>query len=93
MTQKYVLAIDQGTTSSRAIIFDHQGRIVATGQKEHEQIFPRAGWVEHNPAEIWDNVREVVGIALAQADVSRDHRRRRRHQPARDHHRVGQEDR
>ncbi len=72
MTQKYVLAIDQGTTSSRAIIFDHQGRIVATGQKEHEQIFPRAGWVEHNPAEIWDNVREVVGIALAQADVSRD---------------------
>ncbi len=69
---KYVLAIDQGTTSSRAIVFNHEGRIVASGQKEHEQIFPRAGWVEHNPAEIWDNIREVVGIALAQASVNKD---------------------
>ncbi|ACQ81534.1 glycerol kinase [Beutenbergia cavernae DSM 12333] len=65
----YVLAIDQGTTSSRAIIFDHSGTIVATGQKEHEQIFPRAGWVEHDPEEIWTNVRDVVGQALGRASV------------------------
>ncbi len=69
--QKYILAIDQGTTSSRAIIFDHAGTIVSTGQKEHEQIFPKAGWVEHNPVEIWDNVREVIGQALSKADLTR----------------------
>ncbi len=67
---KYVLAIDQGTTSTRAIVFDHGGQLVATGQKEHEQIFPRAGWVEHDPAEIWDNTREVVGLALAKANAT-----------------------
>jgi glycerol kinase len=66
----YVMAIDQGTTSSRAIVFDHGGRIVATGQMEHEQIFPRAGWVEHDPLEIWTNVREVVALALSSADIS-----------------------
>jgi len=69
--KKYVLAIDQGTTSSRAIIFDHAGTIVSTGQKEHEQIFPKAGWVEHNPVEIWDNVREVIGQALSKGDLTR----------------------
>jgi len=72
MTDKYILAIDQGTTSSRAIIFNHGGQIVATGQKEHEQIFPRAGWVEHNPIEVWDNVREVVAEALAKANVNKE---------------------
>jgi glycerol kinase len=46
---EYILSIDQGTTSTRAIIFDHEARIVATGQLEHRQIFPRAGWVEHDP--------------------------------------------
>src|SRR5690625_995609 len=66
----YVLAIDQGTTSSRAIVFDHSGSIVSTGQLEHEQILPRAGWVEHDPLEIWRNVREAVGQALAREDVS-----------------------
>ena len=66
----YILAIDQGTTSSRAIVFDHSGAIVATGQKEHEQIFPKAGWVEHDPAEIWVNVREVVGLALTRANLT-----------------------
>ena len=69
MTQ-YVLAIDQGTTSTRAIIFDHSGTIVSAGQKEHEQIFPRAGWVEHNPAEISANTRDVVGQALARANLN-----------------------
>ncbi len=68
--KKYVMAVDQGTTSSRAILFDHSGQIVTVGQKEHTQIFPRAGWVEHDPAEIWTNVREVIGIALSQKGIS-----------------------
>jgi len=67
---EYVLAIDQGTTSSRAIIFNHAGTIVETGQLEHEQIFPRAGWVEHNAEEIWTNTREVTGIVLARANLT-----------------------
>lgn len=71
MTDKrYVLAIDQGTTSTRAIVFDHGGRIVGAGQREHQQIFPRAGWVEHDPMEIWANTRAVVGQALADAQVN-----------------------
>jgi len=68
---QYVIAIDQGTTSSRAIVFDHAGNIVSTGQMEHEQIFPQAGWVEHDPVEIWDNVREVIGSALSKASLTR----------------------
>ena len=67
----YVLAIDQGTTSSRAIIFDKSGSIISTGQLEHEQIFPKAGWVEHDPAEIWNNTREVIGQALSKASLTR----------------------
>ncbi|MDQ1589188.1 MAG: glycerol kinase [Microbacteriaceae bacterium] len=70
MTQ-HVLAIDQGTTSTRAMIFDHTGSVVAVGQLEHAQILPRAGWVEHDPREIWDNTREVVGLALARANITR----------------------
>ncbi|MDO5534210.1 MAG: glycerol kinase GlpK [Propionibacteriaceae bacterium] len=70
MAADYVLAIDQGTTSSRAIVFDHAGRAVATGQKEHAQSFPRAGWVEHDPVEIWDNIVAVVAEALAGAGVT-----------------------
>ncbi|GAA3052250.1 MULTISPECIES: glycerol kinase GlpK [Actinomycetes] len=67
----YVLSIDQGTTSTRAVVFDHGGQIVGSGQKEHEQILPRAGWVEHDPQEIWRNTREVVGLALADANINR----------------------
>ncbi|GAA1749916.1 glycerol kinase GlpK [Agromyces humatus] len=67
----YILAIDQGTTSSRAIIFDKAGSIVSTGQLEHQQIFPRAGWVEHDPAEIWRNTGEVIGQALGKANLTR----------------------
>jgi glycerol kinase len=67
----YILAIDQGTTSSRAIIFDKAGSIISTGQLEHEQIFPRAGWVEHDPAEIWRNTGEVIGQALGKANLTR----------------------
>ena len=67
----YVLAIDQGTTSTRAMVFDHEGKVVSTGQLEHRQIFPRAGWVEHDPEEIWKNTREVIGQALSRADITR----------------------
>jgi glycerol kinase len=66
----YVLAIDQGTTSTRAIVFNHAGTIVSSGQKEHDQVFPRAGWVEHRPEQIWDNTREVVGLALTRANIN-----------------------
>ena len=69
--KKYVLAIDQGTTSSRAILFNHDGEIVAVAQKEHAQILPRAGWVEHDAAEIWANVRSVVAGVLSKAEVNR----------------------
>ncbi|WP_394551892.1 glycerol kinase GlpK [Agromyces sp. MMS24-JH15] len=67
----YILAIDQGTTSTRAIIFDRHGSIVSLGQFEHEQIFPKPGWVEHDPMEIWRNTREVIGSALSKADLTR----------------------
>jgi glycerol kinase len=72
MSEQYVIAIDQGTTSTRAIIFDHSGSIMCTGQKEHRQIFPQQGWVEHDPAEIWDNTREVIAQALSKANLTRD---------------------
>jgi len=62
---KYVGAIDQGTTSSRFILFDHDGKIVYVDQREHEQINPQAGWVEHDAREIWTRTREVIGGALA----------------------------
>jgi len=68
----YVAAVDQGTTSTRTMIFDHSGRVVASDQKEHEQIFPRAGWVEHNAEEIWENTRTVTAGALAKADLKAD---------------------
>ncbi len=72
MTEKFVLAIDQGTTSSRAIVFNHSGDIVGVGQQEFEQIFPNPGWVEHNPIEIWDSVRTVVADALVAAGINKD---------------------
>src|SRR3954468_12508729 len=68
----YVAAIDQGTTSTRCMIFNHEGRVVSVDQREHEQIFPRAGWVEHNAEEIWENTRTVTAGALAKADLKAD---------------------
>jgi glycerol kinase len=68
---RYIIAIDQGTTSSRAIVFDAEGTVVSVGQKEHAQLLPRPGWVEHNPIEIWANVREVIGQALSTASLTR----------------------
>ena len=66
----YVAAIDQGTTSSRCILFDHDGRIVASHQLEHAQITPRPGWVEHDADEIVERVRTCVKVALREAGVS-----------------------
>ena len=94
MSEQFVAAIDQGTTSTRCMIFNRDGRVVAVDQKEHEQIFPRAGWVEHDATEIWDNTREVTAGALAKADLQRRrHRGRRDHQPARDGAGLGQDHR
>ena len=69
MTQ-YVAAIDQGTTSTRCMLFDRSGSVVAVVQMEHHQILPRAGWVEHDAREIWDNTNQVVRAALARANVT-----------------------
>jgi glycerol kinase len=66
----FVGALDQGTTSTRFMVFDHQGRERARHQLEHEQILPRAGWVEHNPLEIWERTQTVIGTALASADLT-----------------------
>jgi glycerol kinase len=66
----YVGALDQGTTSTRFMIFDHGGGIVSVDQKEHEQIFPHPGWVEHDPMEIWQNVRDVIQGALVKSGLS-----------------------
>jgi glycerol kinase len=69
---KYVAALDQGTTSTRCILFDHQGSIVSESQKEHKQIYPKPGWVEHDPLEIWERTQQVMRGALEKsgADVS-----------------------
>ena len=87
---KYSVALDQGTTSSRAMVFDHSGKVVAVSQKEHEQIYPKPGWVEHDAKEIWARCQEVIDEARGEG--GREPRRRRRarhHQPARDRGRVG----
>ncbi|GAB1470411.1 glycerol kinase GlpK [Chloroflexota bacterium] len=68
--KKYVGAIDQGTTSTRFIIFDHSGNVVAVDQKEHHQIYPKPGWVEHDALEIWRRTQEVMAGALAKSGLS-----------------------
>ena len=70
MVKKYVLALDAGTSSSRAILFDHAGRIVAVSQKEFRQIYPKPGWVEHDPLEIWETQRSVAQEAIEKAGAS-----------------------
>ena len=67
---KYIAAIDQGTTSTRFILFDHAGAIVVVEQREHNQIYPKPGWVEHDPLEIWMRTQEVIGAGLARAGVA-----------------------
>lgn len=66
----YIGSIDQGTTSTRFIIFNKGGNIISVGQKEHKQIYPQAGWVEHDSDEIWRNTQEVIGLALGKANLS-----------------------
>ena len=69
MKKEYVGAIDQGTTSTRFIIFDSEGMIVSSAQKEHRQIFPRPGWVEHDVDEIWANTEEVIKKAIETSGI------------------------
>ena len=69
---KYALAIDQGTTSTRCMIFDHSGQVVSVSQMEHEQIYPQAGWVEHDAMEIWARTQDVLKAAVAKAGASVD---------------------
>jgi glycerol kinase len=68
--KKYILALDQGTTSSRAIVFDHNGQICSVAQKEFTQYFPKPGWVEHDANEIWSSQASVVAEAIAQIDIN-----------------------
>jgi glycerol kinase len=69
---QYAAALDQGTTSSRAMVFNHEGHVVSVSQKEHEQIYPKPGWVEHDPKEIWARSQEVLDEALESAGASKD---------------------
>ena len=72
MGRRYVGAIDQGTTGTRFMVFDHRGRVVANAYEQHEQIYPEPGWVEHDPVEIWDDVKRVVPRALSRAGLDAD---------------------
>lgn len=67
--QQYIMAIDQGTTSSRAIVFDHEGTKVAISQQEFPQYFPKPGWVEHDPLEIWDSVQSVISNVMIKSQI------------------------
>ena len=69
---KYAAAIDQGTTSTRCMVFDHGGEVVSVNQKEHEQIYPKPGWVEHDAGEIWSRTQEVIDGAVQEAGASAD---------------------
>jgi len=70
--QRYILSIDAGTTSNRAILFNHSGEIVAVAQQEFEQIYPHSGWVEHNPETIWETQLHVVKEVLKKAEALHD---------------------
>jgi len=69
MAKDYILAIDQGTTSTRAMIFNREGQVVGKSQQEFRQIYPRSGWVEHNPEDIWNSTREVIASAIKEAKI------------------------
>ncbi|SUG73323.1 glycerol kinase [Salmonella enterica subsp. enterica] len=70
--KKYIVALDQGTTSSRAVVMDHDANIVSVSQREFEQIYPKPGWVEHDPMEIWASQSSTLVEVLAKADISSD---------------------
>src|SRR5690606_1168261 len=67
--EEYIMSIDQGTTSSRAILFDKSGKIVEIGQKEFKQYFPQSGWVEHDANEIWTSVLSCIAEVMIKADI------------------------
>src|SRR3954451_12684748 len=69
MVERYVMSIDQGTTSTRCILFDHGGRLASVAHRVHQQYFPRPGWVEHDAVEIWRNLQRVVPEALSNARI------------------------
>ena len=69
MTETYVGAIDQGTTGTRFMVFDHDGQVAGNAYEKHEQIYPESGWVEHDPVEIWENTEEVVLAGLDDAGI------------------------
>ena len=69
MMEKYILALDQGTTSSRAILFNKKGEIVHSSQKEFKQYFPKSGWVEHNANEIWSSILAVIASVLSEKNI------------------------
>ncbi|MBI3740198.1 MAG: glycerol kinase, partial [Chloroflexi bacterium] len=66
---KYIAAIDQGTTGTRCIIFDHAGQAIASHYEEHRQIYPQPGWVEHDAREIWEKTRVTIAGALARGNI------------------------
>ena len=67
--KKYILSIDQGTSSSRALLFDHDTNIVGVAQKEFKQYYPNEGWVEHNAMEIWDTQRQVIDDCISKSKI------------------------
>ncbi|MBC7365989.1 MAG: glycerol kinase, partial [Undibacterium sp.] len=73
MSRQFILALDQGTTSSRALVFDHRGRAVAKAQQEFPQHFPQPGWVEHDPADLWETIRRTALAAVAEANLTGAH--------------------
>ena len=85
--KEYVLSLDQGTTSSRAIVFNRAGKIVSVGQYPYEQIYPQSGWVEHDPELIWETERMAAEDAIKKSGSGNF--RHRHYQPARNHHNLG----
>lgn len=71
--KKYIVALDQGTTSSRAVVIDHDANIVSISQREFTQIYPKPGWVEHDPMEIWATQSATLIEVLAKEDIPSDH--------------------
>jgi len=69
MAQRCVMSIDQGTTSTRCMLFDRRGQLLSVAQREHQQHFPRPGWVEHDPTEIWRNLGKILPQAMRDAGV------------------------
>ena len=70
--KKYIASLDQGTTGTRCILFDHSGHPVISSYEEHNQIYPHPGWVEHNPTEIWKNTQKVIRQTLLKGNVQKD---------------------